>query len=431
MNRVVLILGVLLVVVFGCREKSANDLMIHIPSPVKTDIGPFTNDMSSEQYHDKILGALVGSAIGDAMGASTEMWNRVDIQNKYGYIRGLTPAVREQSPEGTWRHNMPSGATTDDTRWKYLVGKYVTKHIDDLNPSNFAQFIRDYYQSEIDGLSKEEMLQSTDILDEKIEKINWIKEWVRVVIGWQKGNEEYQKTLNRFYGGEMACAGILYTPVLGLVTDNPESSYTVAFDHALFDLGYAKDISGIVAAMTNTAMLTSDIDSILQTITFVDPYEYKNSRLVGRLADVIAQESETFIQNSFGFADRDTTIVSVPAHFSGDLYEWKRQVYIYDQLNDRKKSIAFHAGEIWQIMYAALVFGEGDYLKTMQFIVNYGRDNDTVAAAAGMILGAKDGYKKLPQSLKTQVVQVSRDVIGIDLNALAYEISSLSVEEPD
>jgi hypothetical protein len=39
----------------------------------------------------------------------------------------------------------------------------------------------------------------------------------------------------------------------------------------------------------------------------------------------------------------------------------------------------------------------------MQFIVNYGRDNDTVAAVAGMILGAKLGYSGLPESMRNTV----------------------------
>jgi len=66
-------------------------------------------------------------------------------------------------------------------------------------------------------------------------------------------------------------------------------------------------------------------------------------------------------------------------------------------------------GEIWQILNTGLKFGEGDFSKSMEFIVNFGRDNDTVAAVAGMILGAKDGYAKLPQALKDEVIRVNRD----------------------
>ena len=66
---------------------------------------------------------------------------------------------------------------------------------------------------------------------------------------------------------------------------------------------------------------------------------------------------------------------------------------VYQLLEKDERAIAFHSAEIWQILVTALEFGNGDFEKTMQFIVNYGRDNDTVAAVAGMILGAKLGYR--------------------------------------
>ena len=75
----------------------------------------------------------------------------------------------------------------------------------------------------------------------------------------------------------------------------------------------------------------------------------------------------------------------------------------------------------------ALQFGEGDFEKTMQFIINYGRDNDTVAAVAGMILGAKDGYSDLPVALRTEALRVNKENMGIDLEALARELSEQNI----
>ena len=37
-----------------------------------------------------VLGSLVGSAIGDAMGAPTEMWSRDQIQAEYGFVSDLS-----------------------------------------------------------------------------------------------------------------------------------------------------------------------------------------------------------------------------------------------------------------------------------------------------------------------------------------------------
>ncbi len=395
---------------------------VNIPAPLEQQTYDDSLKINTAQYYDKILGALVGSAIGDAMGASTEMWHRSDIQKEYGYINGLTTALREKSPEGTWRHNMIAGSTTDDTRWKYFTGQYFLKHRGDLSSDHFASFITDYYQSLVKKLSEEEALNSTDQLDETLEKVNWIKEWARVSMAYQKGGKEYYKVQNRFYGGEMSCAGMLYTPMFGLIETNALAAYELAFDHAIFDIGYARDISGLVAAMTNMAMKTNEMDSILNTHLYVDPYDYNNSRLIGRLAFAIVKASDLILEASKDFEIQDSIEILPPIGFTGNELDWARQSFIYKELEKQQKAIAFHAGEIWQIMYTGLKFGDGNFEKTMSFIVNCGRDNDTVAAVAGMILGAKEGYSKLPKNLKEQILIVNREVIGIDLEALAQEI---------
>lgn len=409
----------------SCKEADTN---IEINSPTKTTYTSETFDLSKDQRYDKVLGALVGSAIGDAMGASTEMWHRNDIQLKYQYITGLTPAVREQSPEGTWEHNLLPGATTDDTRWKYAMVKYFSAHGDAMNPELFANFISSYYGELAAGLSDSRIRTNPDLLDDQNEKIDWIKEWARVTLAYQESAEAYQRAQNRFYGGEMSCAGQLYTPMFGLVAPNPEEAYTMAYDHTLFDLGYAKDISALVAAMTQMAMRTQNMDSIINTATFIDPYGYQDSRLVGRISHATADAS---VKNVLRIKNlvlidslvaKDTLVFRRPEEFPGTQKEWVRQEMVYQLLEKDKKAIAFHAGEIWQILITGLQFGEGDFDKTMQFIVNYGRDNDTVAAVAGMILGAKEGYSNLPKALREEVVLVSREQIGIDLEALAKEL---------
>ncbi len=418
-------LSCFLIACSSCKEKSPE---IELSSPKKVAYAEDTLQLSKEERYDKILGALVGSAIGDAMGASTEMWHRKDIQLKYGYITGLTPAVREQSPEGTWEHNLTAGATTDDTRWKYLMVKYLSAHKSDRNASTFAKFITDYYGGLVETLDKTEMKTDPDLLDAQIEKIDWVKEWARVALAYQRSAEEYQKAQNRFYGGEMSCAGQLYTPMFGLVAETPEDAYSIAYDHAIFDLGYAKDISALVSAMTQMALRTQNMDSILNTAIFVDPNGYQDSRLVGRIASATSDEAikkvlaikQLLLVDSL--VTKDTLLFRMPKGFQGSQKDWVRQEMVYRLLEKDEKAIAFHSGEIWQILVIGMQFGEGDFQKTLQFIVNYGRDNDTVAAVAGMILGAKDGFGNLPKTLREEVVKVSREQMGIDLESLAEEM---------
>ena len=77
-------IGILLLL--SCKETNESQQLIPEPTAVEKEIS------TSPLSYDQILGALVGSAIGDAMGASTEMWNREDIYKTYGYISTLTPA---------------------------------------------------------------------------------------------------------------------------------------------------------------------------------------------------------------------------------------------------------------------------------------------------------------------------------------------------
>ncbi|WP_289060897.1 ADP-ribosylglycohydrolase family protein [uncultured Zobellia sp.] len=420
-----LLFWTLTVLFIGCKEKTSP---LELPAPIGQSYTLDTLDLSEKNYYDKVLGALVGSAIGDAMGASTEMWSRKDIQLKYGYITTLTPAVRQQSPEGTWDHNLIAGATTDDTRWKYAMVKYLSLNKENLSATNFANFITDYYASLTKTISDNGAVPETDFLDTQIEKIDWIKEWARVSMAYQKDTEAYLKAMNRFYGGEMSCAGQLYTPMFGLISNNPEDAYNLAYEHTLFDLGYAKDISALVSAMTHMALRTTNMDSIINTATFIDPLGYQDSRLVGRISYNMADVSvkKVLAIKQLVLADtltaKDSILFKIPEGFNGTQKEWTRQELAYQFLEENEKAIPFHSGEIWQILITALQYGEGDFKKTLQFIVNYGRDNDTVAAVAGMILGAKEGYSNLPVALRTQALKVNKENMSIDLEALALEM---------
>ncbi|MPR33075.1 hypothetical protein GBK04_06815 [Cytophagaceae bacterium SJW1-29] len=59
----------------------------------------------------------------------------------------------------------------------------------------------------------------------------------------------------------------------------------------------------------------------------------------------------------------------------------------------------------------------------MAFIINYGRDNDTVGAVAGAILGAYWGADRLPQAQSKLVREVCKNQLGIDLEKLAQQMT--------
>ena len=423
--RVLLGLITLLLWVLSCTGPSSEETntgAIRLKVPSVESKGPVLA-LDKETYEDKVLGAIVGSAIGDAMGASTEMWHRKDIQREYGYITGLTTVNLSRQAEGPWGNLAGKGTTTDDTRWKFFLGKYFAKYGSDLHPDHFAQMIVNYYQQEVKGLANSQLSSSPDRLDDAMLQVDWIKEWARVALAYQKGAAAFETAKSRFYGGEMSCAGMLYTPMFGLITPQPDSAYKLAYHHALFDIGYAKDIAGMVATFTHLALQENNMQQVLEQGMRVDPFGYSNSRLVGRLMQNIVKESRWMVQTANSLSEDDlSNPITAPKGYPGSQLDWNRQAFIYDELAKKQRAIAFHAGEIFQILYTALLYGEGDLNKTMAFIVNYGRDNDTVGAVAGMILGAQLGFKRLPIDLRNQVMQTNKVQLGIDLETVGQEV---------
>ena len=358
--------------------------------------------LDSATYAERFAKALAGSAYGDAMGAGTEMWDRGEIALRHGYVTTVLPSVRPRSPEGPWVNNGPGGTTTDDTRWKQLMVDYLDGAGGDPTPEKFAAFLSDYYEGQVAMLGALDAGEDPDVMDARLQQVDWIKEWARVAMAYRAGDiERFERARARFYGGEMSCAGMLYTPVLGLVAPTPDSAYALAYRHTLFDHGYAKDISSLVAAMTNAALRTSDIDSVLDVATYVDPLGYADARLVGRIPFQLAQSARRTVQVAREMAVADTLTVAeggrlrVPRGYPLSREEWVRQDFVYRQLTKDQRAVAFHAGEIWQVLVAGLAWGAGDFDRTMAFIVNYGRDNDTVAAVAGTVLGASGKSAKV------------------------------------
>lgn len=230
---------------FSC-ERESGDLKASFDDTMVPELG-----MTEKELYDKILGSLVGSAIGDAMGAPTEMWSRENIQLEYGFVDGLDSMIREVSPEGIWIANLPAGGTTDDTRWKMLTSNYLlSQNHTDLNSIGFAKHILKTYEGYVDEFSK---IKGTDPEPFEVSalKMGWLQEWAKVSKPFiDEDLIAYSDSLNKFYGGEMVCAGLLYAPAIGAYfPGNPEKAYLEAYKLSIFDLGYARDLTGLAAAL--------------------------------------------------------------------------------------------------------------------------------------------------------------------------------------
>jgi ADP-ribosylglycohydrolase len=377
--------------------------------------GKDTLALTPEELQNKVLGMIVGSAIGDAMGAPTEMWSREEIDKTYGWVIGLDSMVREVSPEGIWIPNLPAGGTTDDTRWKKLAFEYLTAEKSlQLDPKQFAKRILTEYESAIAYFQR---IKGTDPdpFYANMLRVGWLQEWAKVAKPFLVDDlSSYMDGLSTFYGGEMVCAGLLYTPAIGVFfPGRPEEAYKQAYALSIFDLGYARDISALAAAMTSAAMeLNPSQANVLAVLSQIDPEGYFQTRLVGRSSYRILQKAMDIV------AAVQNDSLSKEAASTPD-----RMRKAFALLDENLQDMPFHAGEIHLQVLTALLFADFDFELTLQFLVNYGRDNDTTAAVAGAILGAFYGFQGLPANLRTQVLLVNKDVLTIDLIDLSAKLT--------
>jgi hypothetical protein len=400
----------------SCKNETRTIHSDHYQAPILS--------LTEEELYDKVLGMLVGSAIGDAMGAPTEMWSRESIYSEYGFVTDLFPMIREVSAEGIWKANLPAGGTTDDTRWKVLTVNYLLRDNPNfLHSEKFARYILDEFNGYLEDLNKIDSLDA-EAYGNGMLKVDWLKEWAKVSKPYiEKDLYGFEKKLSTFYGGEMVCAGLLYSPVIGaFFPEDPEKAYLEAHKLAMYDIGYAKDISALTAAMTSAAMTKSgQTDELLDVLRNIDPEDYYGSRLVGRTSYHILQTALKLVHDFR--AELKDTISNNNVSLEKRMMDWDESNLnpLFLKLDKHLQDMPFHAGEIYLQLLTAMIVADFDFEKTLSFLVNYGRDNDTTAAIAGGILGAFYGFDKLPDSMKRQVLTVNKNELNIDLEKAALD----------
>jgi len=423
MKNPTLLFLILVVMLATCQQKKKSTTQALPGESAETVLLP------KEIYLDKLRGMLYGSALGDAMGAPTEMWFRSARELDFGLVGGLDSMVRAPSAEGTWRYNLPAGGTTDDTRWKVLAAEFALAH-PTLDPTAFAHFLTTRYRAQLDSLKHTDGFDPAPY-EASLMRVAWLQEWALVAKPYAGRNlDGYADALAKFYGGEPTCAGMLYSPVVGaMVPANPTLAYEKAYRLAIFDQGYARDLTALVAAMVSAGFdPQATPETVLGVVRSVDPKGYFKSRLVGRSAYRFFSTARRIVDET-----RRLTRADLPKNFRMprsqkplDSLETFRMNRAFERLDEANEDLPFHPGEIFLTVLTGLMYSDFDFDRTMAFVVNYGRDNDTAAAIAGAILGAYHGAAHLPKAPVERMLRVNRETLGIDLEGMAGKMSAES-----
>ena len=208
---------------------------------------------ASPSLRSKIRGCVLGASLGDAIGAPFE-FQPVEIAPQIDgrpWIDGLYESHISASPHGVWAQPAPAGTGTDDTRYNWLFLELAIKLGRMPTADDMAAHFLDLYKhpdSVFPG--------HTEFTREQFEH------WEGVCRG------RLGKTSNRFPGLEPdellgRRFGLNFPILSGLITvtsagllfpGQPESAYRQAFRTAFYDIGYAREAVGLLAAALSIAV---------------------------------------------------------------------------------------------------------------------------------------------------------------------------------
>ena len=332
---------------------------------------------------EKILGGFRGAAVGDAMGAPTEMMTTQQIKDHFG---GLVRDFKTP-PENTFARGRQPGQITDDFSLAYYLALAIIDNGGKIN----------------DEVAKEGLLKWAD-------------------------NDEYFIP----FAGPTTRASIL--ELQGI---NTEKNTDEIENHN------AKATNGSAMKIFPVGLLNpGDLDKTVEdTVTVVLPTHGNHLSISGACAVACAvskaMEKDSNIYSIvqaglYGARLGEKKGMEKARIVAGPSVERRIEMAVElglkaknmeDAMRDISDCIgsSIHISEAVPAAFGLFVAAQGDTMESIVAGVNVGNDTDTVATMAGAMAGTLNGYKSLPESFLEEINKknnmcldkLSRDFLGV------------------
>ena len=318
----------------------------------------------------RIHGAVIGQAVGDAMGAPTEGMSRDEIRRVYGRITGFVADDQ---------------AGTDDSEYAALTAQILLKHGPSLTPDEVSA------------------------------------EWYRVLVnqegGFAHGGFSEMDAIHNLAGGLRAPASgsdnhemwsdgsaMRVAPIGAYCAGDPDEAARLAGIDA--SVSHARDgiwCGQAVAAAVAAAAATDDWRVVVEAGRSALPATSWSARTLASAIEIAT-----------GPGDAEARLDALEAAISIHHYPW-----------------ADIAPEAMALAFGVFAIARGDYVESVLGGVNIGRDADTIAAMAGAMAGALNGVAAIPAEWRERIQVLEGGCIkataGVSLPALADSIADVGV----
>lgn len=344
---------------------------------------------------DKFAGCLVGGAIGDGLGTSTEGRTPQDIRARFGgRVEDFAPPF---APKADGRHK-GDGNISDDT---LMVLALCRAHL-------------------AKGGQIESHDMATYLLREIVDKSIWIPEYQREqpLIERLFYPEKYLLIRLRLasvnpreagIGNMVNCGAAMYAAPVGMMNaGDADAAYLRAVNvFSAHQYSYGLEAAALMAACVAEALRpNSTVDNIVDVALRLAKDGTRKALEAVVAAAWNASGDESQVQEHLRAAIEPYDTVK------GGVQEFERAGAYPSQL---------HAIEEFPIALAFLIMSGGDFKQAVLGSINYGRDADSIASMVGAIIGAMVGKRALPQVWVHEIGVRNK----IDFDAAAHEMHTL------
>lgn len=352
---------------------------------------------------DRITGALVGAAVGDALGGPVEGWTPEQIVERHGgRVRGIVGPWHED-----WRTARPiapyhkgDGHVTDDTLMTHALVRVYEAVRDHLDAYAIAEHLVP------DLMTTPRWIPELEADALPLQRIFLAEKWI--VTRLHYAHADPREAGN---GNIVNCGAAMYMAPVGLVNaGNPAAAYAEALDvTGAHQSSYGREAAGVFAAAVAAACVpgataASVVDAALSLA------KDGTRAAIAAVCEVAARH-------------RDFESALAPLRAAVAPYDSVGPDYRTPSLGARRPS-RLHSIEELPVALGMLLVADGCYETSVLGAVNYGRDCDSIATMAGAIAGALSGGAAVPPAWADRVAEASR----LDLRAPAVSLAAVTRE---